>query len=208
MLVFYITLVYIHDGLFYRIIFRNQALHFSESAFMWTLIIYAVVPLLLLIASPPMVILLLLVVVLWHFELAVGQLILREVAGQLLQSVDGPKGKFWHFDPSAVFCFRVYHHDYQVQVIFFEAGGDAWAGGGCPSGLHSIETFTQQRVAALPYEFFGLIVLVAPNTLIPDLAANVAHDRVLHGNARELADIRCRRSVIRVAEPVGVGEVS
>lgn len=95
-----------------------------------------------------------------------------------------------------------------MQVVFLEAGSDTGPCRWRPSRLHTVETFGQKLVATLPDEFFWLIVLVPTNTLIPYLTANVAHDGVLHGNARQLADLSGSGAVVCVAQAMDVGEVS
>jgi hypothetical protein len=49
--------------------------------------------------------------------------------------------------------------------------------------------------------------LVSANALEPDLAANIPHDRILHGHAGQLADLGGCRPIVCVAKSMNIGKV-
>lgn len=79
-----------------------------------------------------------------------------------------------------------------MQAVLLEAGCEARASCRCHTGLHAIETLSEQFIRVGPHVVPRLIVDVATFAFVRALVHDVADDWVLHGDASKFTDVSRR----------------
>lgn len=141
-------------------------------------------------------------------DLPVRQLVLREVLAHFVQTIDCPQGQFRHLHPSVVHRFRVHHNHDQMQRVFLEACRQAGARSWRNAGLATVEAFSEKFIRVGPVEIPHFVLNVFALALVMSATNNFSEYGVLHNDARQSTDVRRRRLVILVAQPVRISVVS